>query len=258
MIRGFLTITKKDLKAFFLSPIFYTVAFLCTMMLSWVFPIQLSQFSDAVKNMMFQQGMQQQNMNIHFGVFLRQLSYLNLMLIFIVPALTMRLISEEKKVHTFDLLLTSPITSVQIVLGKFVAALGAVFGIVFIAYLYCAWTGFFAKFSWPLLNISFLGIFLVGAVYAAMDLFCSALTESALGSFVMAVILNIAIWFVGIGAEVSDSQTLREFFEHVSLNGHLSAFLEGTVRTSALVFLLSVMGLFVFLAERVVESNRWR
>ena len=257
-MRGFLTIAKKDLRAFFYSPIFYVVAFLCTLMLSWVFPIQLSQFADFSRNMMFQPGMPQQQLNIHYGLFLRQLSYLNLMLILVVPALTMRLISEEKKMHTFDLLLTSPVTSVQIVLGKFVAALGAVFGIVLLAYLYCAWTGFFATFSWPLLTIAFLGLFLVGGVYAAMDLFCSSLTESALGSFVMAVIMNISIWFIGIGADVSDSQALRQFFEHISLNGHLSAFVEGTVRTSALVFLASVMGLFVFLAERVVESNRWR
>ena len=111
MLRGFVTIAKKDLRAFFFSPVFYVVAFLCTMMLSWVFPIQLSQFADAAKNMMFQQGMPQQQTNIHYGLFLRQLSYLNLMLILIVPALTMRLISEEKKMHTFDLLLTSPVTT---------------------------------------------------------------------------------------------------------------------------------------------------
>lgn len=257
-MRGFLTIAKKDLRAFFFSPVFYIIAFLCTLMLSWVFPMQLWQFSEMSKNMMFQPGIPQQQLNIHYGVFLRQLSYLNLMLILVVPALTMRLISEEKKVHTFDLLLTSPVTSVQIVLGKFTAALGAVMAIVLLAYSYCAWTGFFADFSWSLLTVSFFGLFLVGAVYAAMDLFCSSLTDSALVSFSMAVILNLAIWFVGIGAEVTDSQWGRQFFEHISLNGHLSAFVEGTVRTSALVFLLSVVGLFVFLAERVVESSRWR
>lgn len=257
-MRGFLTIAKKDLRAFFYSPMFYVVAFLTTMLLSFLFPNILAQFSEMSKNMMFQPGMPQQQMNIHFGVFLRQLSYLNLMLIFIVPALTMHLLSEEKKTHTFDLLLTSPVTSVQIVLGKFVAALGAIFVVVFFAYAYCAWTGFFAKFSWPLLTIAFFGLFLVGCVYAAMDLFCSSLTESALGAFVMAVFMNLSIWFIQVGAEVSDSQVLRQFFEHISLNGHLSAFVEGTVRTSALVFLASVMGLFIFLAERVVESNRWR
>jgi ABC-2 type transport system permease protein len=257
-MRGFITIAKKDLRSFFYSPVFYIVAFLCTLLLSWIFPIQLVHFSEMAKNMMFQPGMPQQQLNIHYGLFLRQLSTLNLMLILVVPALTMRLLSEEKKMHTFDLLLTSPVTSIQIVLGKFIAALGAVFMIVLLAYLYCAWTGFFAKFSWPLLTIAFFGLFLVGAVYAAMDLFCSSLTESALGSFVMAVIMNIAIWFIGIGAEVSDGQVLRQFFEHISLNSHLASFVEGTVRTSALVFLASVMGLFIFLSERVVESNRWR
>ncbi len=258
-MRGFLAITKKDFRSFFFSPTFYVVAFFCTLVLSWVFPIQLAQFNEMTHNFMYQQqGANNPQMNIHYGVFLRQLSYLNLMLILIVPAFTMRLISEEKKMRTFDLLLTSPISSVQIVLGKFIAAMGAIFGIVFLAYLYCAWAGFFAKFSWSLLTVAFVGIFLIGGVYVAMDLFCSALTESALASFVMAVILNVSIWFVGIGAEVSDSQGLREFFEHISINSHLSSFVEGTVRSSALIFLFSVMGLFVFLAERVVEANRWR
>jgi ABC-2 type transport system permease protein len=258
-MRGFFTISKKDLKSFFYSPTFYIVGFFCALVMSWVFPIQLAQFNEMTKNfMMQQQGMPPQQLNIHYAVFLRQLSYLNLILIFVVPALTMRLISEEKKMKTFDLLLTSPVTSVEIVLGKYVAALGAVFGIVMLAFLYCAWTAFFASFSWPLLIVAFFGIFMVGSVYAAMDLFCSSLTESALAAFVMSVILNVSIWFVGIGAEVADSQVLRQVFEHISINSHLSAFVEGTLRTSALVFLLSVIGLFVFLAERVVESSRWR
>jgi hypothetical protein len=74
----------------------------------------------------------------------------------------------------------------------------------------------------------------------------------------MGIVLNFSGWFIGIGAEVSESQTTRQFFEHVSLVGHFHSFLEGTIRTSALVFIFSVIGLFVFLAERVVESNRWR
>lgn len=257
-MQGFFTIFKKDLRGFYTSPVFYVVALLVAIVMSWVFPIQLNIFNQMTKNAMFQQGMPQQQMNIHYGLFIRHLSYLNLMLIFVVPALTMRLLSEEKKMRTFDLLLTSPVTSIQIVLGKYLAALGAIGGIVLMAFLYCAFTGFFAKFSWPLLIVAFVGIFLVGAVYVAMDLFCSSLTESGIASFVMAVILNIGIWFVGIGAEVVDSQTARQVFEHISLNGHLSAFVEGTLRTSALIFLASVIGLFMFLSERVIEAHRWR
>lgn len=258
MMRGFLTIAKKDLRSFFLSPVFYILAAFCAVVFSTTFPIHLKQYVDVYRDMTAQSGMAQNQMSIHYMVFIRQLSYLNLLLIVLVPAFTMGLLSEEKKLHTFDLLLTSPVSSAQIVLGKFASALGAISVLVLMAFAYCAWAGFFATFSWPLLITSFVGLILIGAVYAAVDLFCSSLTESALISFGMGIVLNLMGWFIGMGAEVSETQLGRQFFEHVSLVSHLTAFLEGTVRTSALVFIFSVIGLFIFLAERVVESNRWR
>src|SRR5438445_4315662 len=96
-------------------------------------------------------------LNIHYGVFLRLLSYLNLILIFVVPALTMKLFAEEKKMHTFDLLLTSPVTSFQIVVGKYLAALGAIFGLVLVAISYPLATAALAKLNWAPLFIAFFG-----------------------------------------------------------------------------------------------------
>jgi ABC-2 type transport system permease protein len=183
---------------------------------------------------------------------------MNLLLILIVPALTMKLFAEEKKMRTFDLLLTAPLTSAHIVIAKYAAAMSAIFVLMFLAFLYPAVTGLFASFSWVALLIAFSGIFLVAAVYAAMNLFCSALTESAIVAFTMAVIFNISIWFLGMGVEVVDSNMARAVFEHISLNTHLSSMVEGTVRTSSLVFFASVVGLFCFLTERVVEAARWR
>jgi ABC-2 type transport system permease protein len=255
---GTLTIFKKEMKGFYLNPTFYMMCFLVSVIFSWVYPIQLNLFAQLLANYVMQAGVPTQQLNIHYGVFLRQLSYLNLLLIFIVPALTMKLFAEEKKLHTFDLLLTSPVTSLQIVMGKYLAALGAVAGIVFLAFLYPAATSTLAKINWIPLIIAFVGIFLVGAVYAAMNLFCSALTEQSLIAYAMSVILNVSIWFIGIGAEVVDSEAGRKIFEHISLSTHLSNIVEGTIRTSGLVFLFSIIGLFCFLAERVVESARWR
>lgn len=257
-MKGTLTIFKKELKGFYLSPTFYLMGFLICAVFSWVYPIQLNLFSQLLMNYVMQAQVPLQQLNIHYGVFLRQLSYLNLLLIFIVPALTMRLFAEEKKLHTFDLLLTSPVTSLEIVLGKYFAALGAVAGIVFLALCYPMATATLAKINWGPLLIAFGGIFMVGAVYAAMNLFCSALTEQSLIAYVMSVILNVSVWFIGIGAEVADTETGRKIFEHISLSTHLTNLVEGTVRTSGLVFLLSLIGLFCFLAERVVESARWR
>ncbi|WP_413558177.1 ABC transporter permease [Bdellovibrio sp. HCB209] len=255
---GSLIILKKELKGFYANPTFYIICFLVSVMFSWIYPIQLYGFSQLLMNYVMQQGIPANQLNIHYGVFLRQLSYLNLILIFVVPALTMKLFAEEKKLRTFDLLLTSPVTSAQIVIGKYLAALGAVAGIVLLALSYPVATAVLAKLNWGPLLIAFLGIFIVGAVYASMNLFCSALTENSLVAYVMSVILNVSIWFIGIGAEVVDSEIARKVFEHVSLSTHLSSLVEGTIRTNGLVFFGSLIVLFCFLAERVVESSRWR
>jgi ABC-2 type transport system permease protein len=253
-----LTIFKKELKAFYLSPTFWLISFLISVIFSWVYPIQLNLFAQLLANYVMQQGVPQNQLNIHYGVFLRQLSYLNLILIFVVPALTMKLFAEEKKMRTFDLLLTSPVTSLQIVLGKYFAAFGAVAGFVFLALLYPMATATLARISWVPLVIAFSGILLVGGVYVAMDLFASSLTENSIGAYVASVLLNVSIWFVGIGSEVMDGEITRKVFEHISLSSHLSGLVEGTIRTNGLIFFFSLIVLFCFLAERVVESSRWR
>ncbi|QDK36962.1 ABC transporter permease [Bdellovibrio sp. NC01] len=257
-MNGAVTIFKKELKGFFLSPTFWVVCFLISVVFSWVYPIQLNMFAQLLLNYVMQQNVPANQLNIHYGVFLRLLSYLNLLLIFVVPALTMKLFAEEKKMRTFDLLLTSPVTSLQIVVGKYLAALAAVFGLVLVAISYPIATAALAKLNWGPLLIAFFGIFLVGAVYAAMDLFASSLTENSLIAYVASVMFNVSIWFIGIGAEAVDSETARKVFEHVSLSTHLSSLVEGTIRTNGLVFFASIIVLFCFLAERVVESSRWR
>lgn len=255
---GAVTIYKKELKGFFFNPTYWVICFLISLVFSWVYPIQLNLFSQLLTNYVMQQGVPQNQLNIHYGVFLRQLSYLNLLLIFIVPALTMKLFAEEKKMRTFDLLLTSPVTSLEIVLGKYLAALSAVGGLIILGLLYPMATATLAKINWAPLMIAFFGLFLVGAVYAAMSLFCSSLTENSIVAYVGSVIFNVSIWFIGVGAEVVDGERARKIFEHISLSSHLSALVEGTVRTNGLIFFASLIVLFCFLAERVVESSRWR
>lgn len=256
---GIMIIGKRELRTFFTSPTFYIIAFLMTAIMSWLYPITLSMFAQQAQSGMMQPGMNTQMMNIHYGVFLRHLSYLNLIMIFVVPALTMKLIAEEKKLKTFDLLLTSPVTSMDIVVGKYLSALGGIFGITLISLLYPLATRAVAEnIPWAPLIIAFFGIFMLAAVYAAMDLFCSSLTEQSLIAFVMSVILNISVWFISAGVDMTDSQTVRTVLEHISLNTHLAGMVEGTLRTSGLIFLFSLIAFFLFLAERVVESSRWR
>lgn len=252
------TIAKKDFKGFVLNPTFYVVCFLVSLIFSWIYPITLGRFAAQMQNAMFNPNMNDRMMNIHYGVFIGQLSYMNLILLFIVPALTMRMLAEEKKLRTFDLLLTSPVNSMSIVVGKYLAVLGAVLILMFIAFLYPLATLMFTKIQWIPLFALYFSVFMCGAVYSAIGLFCSSLTESVIVAYVMAVILNFFTWFIGMGVETVDSAAWRQIFEHISMSSHVSGMVEGTIKTSALVFLLSVIGFFCFLAERIVEATRWR
>lgn len=257
-MKGTLVIFKKELKSYFLSPIFYFIAFVMTTLLSGMFTISLARFTELAANQMLQMGLSASQQNIHYAVFLPHLSLVNLMFIFIIPALCMRLIAEEKKMRTFDLLLTSPISSLDIVLGKFFATLTVVLALILVSLVYPLISSRMAEFVWAPTLVAAFGIFLVAAVYVAMDLFASSLTDNALIAFVLSIIFNMAIWFIGAVNDMIDTPWLKTFFEHISLNTHLSGLIEGTIRTNGLIFLLSVTFLFCFLAERVIESSRWR
>ena len=257
-MKSILVIYRKEFSGFFKSPLFYFLSFMMTILLSILFSISVEKFASSTSNAMLQFGASPQMMNIHYAVFLPHLSVLNLILIFLIPALSMKLISEEKKVRTFDLLLTSPVSSVSIVIGKYLASLTTVFGLIVVSFIYPAISRQVFEFNWAPTLVAALGIFLVSAVYAAMSLFASSLTENALIAFVLAIVFNLAIWFVGALNESFDGATAKAVLEHLSLNNHLAGLIEGTIRTNGLVFFGSLIFLFCFLTERVVESSRWR
>ncbi len=253
-----LVIFRKELAGFFISPLFYFLAFMMTILLSILFSISLDKFAQTSSNAMLQFGMQPQLLNIHYSVFLPHLSIINLIFIFLIPALTMKLISEEKKVRTFDLLLTSPISSAAIVLGKYFAALAVISGLIVISFIYPVISRQVFEFSWAPTLVAALGILLIAAVYVAMNLFASSLTDNALVAFVLSIVFNLSIWFIGALSESFDQPLLKKILEHISLNNHLAAMIEGTIRTNGLVFFFSIIFLFCFLTERVIESARWR
>jgi ABC-2 type transport system permease protein len=257
-MKSTLIIFRKEFAGFFKSPLFYFLCFMMTIILSILFSISLDKFAQASTNAMLQFGSAPQNMNIHYAVFLPHLSIINLMLIFLVPALTMKMISEEKKMRTFDLLLTSPVSSLSIVMGKYLATLATVLGLIIVSFIYPLVARRVFEFSWAPTLVAALGIFLVSAVYAAMSLFASSLTENSLVAFVLSIIFNLSVWFIGALNESFDDPSVKAVLEHLSLNTHLAGMIEGTIRTNGLIFFFSLIFLFCFLTERVVESSRWR
>ena len=179
-------------------------------------------------------------------------------MLFIIPALTMRLLSEEKKQKTYDLLLTSPITSYQITLGKFLGGYMVVLLLVVIAFLYPLGTSLVADFYWGTLISSFFGLALVTGAYVSVGLFSSSLTSSPIMSFIMTIIFILFCWFLGDGASRIDDPFWGTVLGQASLKDQFFPFIQGAYRLSAIIFFFSFISLFLFFADRIVESSRWR
>lgn len=255
-MRAIFTIAVKDIKNLLLSPLFYVISGLCSVLWSYSYMRNLISFAE--KSRMYATPGMDGGVNLQGQVFLPHISQVNLLLVFVVPALTMRLIAEEKKMRTFDLLLTSPITATQIALGKFLAGLGSVGALIGISFLYPVLTGLVGNFQIAPLLSAYLGVLLVAATYVAVGLFASALTESVMLSVVMGLIFNISLWFISQGADATSMPMLAKVLEYMSFGQHFLNFIIGSIKITSLVYMLSVIGLFIFLTQRVVESSRWR
>ncbi|MGZ3721827.1 MAG: ABC transporter permease [Bdellovibrionales bacterium] len=255
-MRGILTIAGKDLKNLLLSPMFYVIAGLCTLFWSYSYMRAIFDFAESSRSGM-QPGVEA-GMNLQRAIFLTHISQINLLLLFLVPALTMRLFAEEKKMRTFDLLLTSPLSATQIVLGKFLAGLGSVGVLLFISFLYPLLTRLVAEYPFGPLLSAYLGVSLVCAAYVAVGLFASSLTESVVLSVIMGLIFNIMLWFISQGAGGTGNPILAGVMEYLSLGQHFLGFILGVIKLKSLAYFLTLIGLFIFLTQRVVESSRWR
>lgn len=250
-------IAKRDFKQIVTSPLFFLVAAMATIIWSITYLGALRQFASQGL-MASMQGGGPHKQSLFESVFVQHLSIVNLVMIFTLPALTMRLIAEEKKSRSYDLLLTSPISSTQIAVGKYLAGFLACMVLVAISFIYPAGTALIATFSWKTLFALYLGLTLVCALYVASGLFASSLTESAMLAVFMGVVFNLLVWFVGQMGMGSDIQWLANVTEYMSVGQHLMGFVRGTVRTSSLVFFITAICFFIFLSQRVVESARWR
>ena len=253
-MRAICTLAWKDIRNLLYSPMFFVIAGLCSLLWSYSYMRKLLEFAENSRQFL-QPGMDS-GLNMQSAVFMPLISIVNLLYIFVVPALTMRLLAEEKRQRTYDLLLTSPISATQIVLGKFLGGLGAVSALTMISFLYPLATRSVGAYPMGPLLSAYLGVFLVSAMYVAVGLFASALTESAMLSVVLGMIFNILLWFIAQGA--GENSLLSQVLEYMSIGPHFTDFVMGAIRLSSTVFFLSMIGIFVFLTQRVVESSRWR
>ncbi len=259
-MRGAFTIAWRDFRALVTTPLFYVVAGLCAGIWALWFPNFLNQFAMQSQHMMGMEGAGGGG-NLHFQVFGFHISTVNLLMLFAVPAISMKFFTEDKKQNTFDLLLTAPVTSTQIVMGKFMAGVAAAWILVLVSAIHplsVAFSGV-AEIQWGPLFAAYLGLMLLVASYIAIGMFASSLTNSILLAVILGFIFNLMFWFIGSGTEMAENTYVIAVFEYLSVGEHFfKGFVKGTIKLTSIAFFLSVIGLNCFLTQRVVESARWR
>jgi len=185
------------------------------------------------------------------------LGWSSFFLLFLSPALTMRLMAEEEKLGTLELLMTAPVRDFEVILGKYLAAL-SMFGVMLIAsFYYPALLAWFGEPDWGPIFSGYLGILLLGSAFIAIGLFASSLTSNQIVAYVVGSVIILAFWFVGRASPMV-GETAAAVLNRISVSTHFSAFGRGIVDTNAVLYYLSITLLFLFLTIRSLETRRWR
>ncbi|BED92497.1 MAG: ABC transporter permease [Candidatus Paraimprobicoccus trichonymphae] len=179
--------------------------------------------------------------------------------IFLIPILTMRLLSEEKRMKTDQALLTAPIGPWSIVLGKYFSALAIYTMGISVTLIYSIIIAFYATPNWVEIIGNFIGLFITGAALIAIGLFLSSLTESQVISAITSYVASFLILITdGIAQGIFAGKDLAyEIVSYLSFYKHYKSFTTGLLNLADIVFFLSVCGLFLFLTTRTLERKKW-
>lgn len=180
-----------------------------------------------------------------------------MIILLVVPIITMKSFSEEKRQKTDQALLTSPLGLFEIVIGKFLGALVLYTCCVAIFLLDVLIISFFTTPDWSSILCTVLGLYLFGAALIAIDIFISALSESQVVSAVVSVAVGLFIYMLDSIGEFFNSTFVTSIINAISFNKNYLGFTIGVISLSSVVFFLSVIAIFVFLTVRVLEKKRW-
>lgn len=232
-----LAVFKKELRAYFYSPIGYIFV---------GFFLLLSGYFFAVGNLM------QEIADIKMV-----LGNISFIFLFLVPILTMRLISEEMKSKTDQLLLTSPVSLTGVVVGKYLAALAVFFISLLATATYPVILYLFSKPALGEILGGYLGFFLMGAAFISIGLFVSSMTENQVISAVSTFGVLLLLWLMDWITSFIQNPWIARAIEWLSVLKRFEKFSLGILSLSPIVYYISFILVFVFLTIRILERKRW-
>jgi ABC-2 type transport system permease protein len=197
------------------------------------------------------------SMNINQQVIRYVLQNASVIILFVMPMITMRTYSEEKRSGTIELLLTSPLTDVQIIVGKFLGALGLYVAMLLVTVVYIAILFVYGNPEWRPLVASYLGLLLMGGAFLSIGLLISSTTNNQIVAGIISFVVFLMLWIVGWFAE-SSGPVIGTITKYLSITEHFDDFSKGIIDTKHVIYYLSLITFGLFLTAKSVDSERWR
>lgn len=254
-MRNVWIVAKKDLRSYFTSPIAYLVMAVFSAIMGYMFFSLLKLY--VLQSMQFEQMRFGRGPNITDNLIRPIYGNMNVVLLFIVPFITMRLFAEEKKNNTIELLLTAPVKMGQIVLGKYLSALLFVLVLLLLTLPYPIALGFAVQPDWSVIAMCYLGTVLMIGTYVAIGVLCSSLTENQIVAGALTFGTILFFWIIK-WASYNSSPFWSDLLSYLSIVDHFEDFSRGVFNTKDLVFFGSAIGLWLFLTYKNLESYSWR
>ncbi len=253
-MRNVMAIAQKEIKAYFDSPIAYIFIGFFALLFGYFFVALLSAFTSQSMQMMLQGG---GSMNVNQQLITPLFLNASVVILFVLPSITMRTYAEEKRSGTIERLLTSPLTDVDIILGKFIGAMVLYASLLAVTVIHVATLFIFGTPEiWPVVT-GYLGLLLMGGCFVSVGLLISSLTKNQIVAAMVTFAVFLMLWVIDwIGQFVGP--TAQQVLMYVSITQHLDDFVRGVLDTKHLVYYASFIGFGRFLTMRSVDSERWR
>lgn len=246
-MNGVAAILGRELRAYFFSPLAWVVMTFFLLVNGYVFALLVSYLTDP-------RAPAGRPLDLFFG----QTFFFWLVLLFVVPVLTMRLLAEERRSGTVEVLMAAPVTEGQVVAGKYLAALGFYVVLWLPTLAYAGIVAHHGEVDPGPVAAGYLGILGIGSLFLAAGLFASATAKNQIVAAVFTFALLLGLFSFGLLEGLVNDPTLRQVLGYLNVLDHMDEFAKGIVDTRRLVYYGTGTLFFLFLSSRVLEVKKWR
>ncbi len=247
-------IYKKEMRSFFRNPLGHIITGFFILIVGWLFLHQLDYFVTHIQKI---PPHLRSEFDFTNEVIIKLFSNINFVFLFIMPILSMNFLADEYKNRTIDLFFSTKTSDLQLVLGKYLAAISQGGYLISLTFIYPFLLGEINLSDTSFLIMGYLGLFLNMSIFMAIGLFASSLSKHQMIAAISGFFMVLSFWIVGWFAGLSSNYFATLILEHLSLNYHFTSFMQGRVSTSDMAFYLTFIFIPLFLCKKRLESRVW-